>query len=317
MNNEIANKLFPIHKIIIADGDFGGSWVFQKNSVDEEFMQIYSNLYISLNMEGMIEVARLIDFLKLQQKDRQTADVDLSPLQVMTVTCNKNEKTYPMFRLTIEEFPRGRDSGSSWSDPENDIVISSKVWLDIKEKEGDDWRLDCDCIEGWMNSFGITSAAREVIRCREMFYSRPKEDIAMFEYENTMFSLTYHFPEQKCVCGTAIDEHFYNDYEDNNDTKINYLKDIVFFYPKDELVIIHGRFYLNGKFLMDRKEFEDTTGFPYYQAVNMYPREVVDVIIKLFPGAKTYNSWSGWGKLVMGEKRAGRDLHEITFFEDI
>ena len=200
---------------------------------------------------------------------------------------------FPLYKYTYEEHVYGRDGGSEWADPENDIRRGQNLKYWKKENVDSQW------VEIYSEGCGhVEYAASQAVITLEKLRNvcEPGDDVCMFSHGDTMFKRSTYCEDQKAICGEAIDAHYYNEYEDDTSTKRDLLGSFVNFYKTDELAISNGRIYLNGELRLDRKQLKEL-GIEYHQVVNMYPKEVEDKIKELFPEATEYNSWCGWGKL--------------------
>ena len=202
-------------------------------------------------------------------------------------------KHFPLYKYTYKEHVYGRDGGSELADPENDIRQGQTLTYWKKEN------VDADWVEIYSHGCGnVEYASSQAVITLEKIRNviEPGGDVCMFSHGDTMFKLTYYFKDQKAVCGTAIDDHYYNEYDNDNNTKIDLLHSFVNFYKTNELAISNGRIYLNGELKLNRHQIAELD-IEYYQLTSMYEKEVEDIIKRLFPEATEYNSWSGWGKL--------------------
>lgn len=204
-------------------------------------------------------------------------------------------KHFPLWKIELGEYVYGRDSGSPWSDPENDIRKSGSINYYSKESVDSEWIKEYSEGLGEFN-YGLHNAAITLSRLKEHHGMYPTEDHVMFEYNDKMFRLTNWIDYQKCVCGEAIDE-FYNDYEEDSSVKVDVIKSIVFYYKRDTLVMQGGRFYLNGKMVGTKEAIKRNCNIEYHQAEMMYPDNVKETFRKLFPQAKYYKSWQASGSL--------------------
>ena len=202
-------------------------------------------------------------------------------------------KHFPLYKYVYEEYVYGRDSGTEYSDPENDIRKGGGLNYFKKDCVDSEWvkiySEGCGSFE--YAGFQSTSTIAKLINSIE-----PTDDACMFLCGDTMFSFDHYIKSQRCVCGIAIDDNYYNDYEDDNTIKADLLNSFVTFYKTDELAIQNGRVYLNGELKMTKDQIKKA-GFQYHQLTAMFPNEVKEKIKKLFPEAKEYSSWSGWGIL--------------------
>ena len=200
---------------------------------------------------------------------------------------------FPLYKYTYEESVYGRDGGSEWADPENDI--RQKQSLTYWKKVEVDSKWEEIYSEGCGQSdFASSQAVITLEKLRNV--SEPSNDICMFAHGDTIFKRTTYCEDQKAICGEAIDAHYFNDYEGDNSTKVDLLNNFVHFYKTNELAIENGRVYLNGELRLDQKQIADLD-IQYHQLTSMYPKEVEDKIKELFPEATEYHSWCAWGQL--------------------
>ncbi|PFQ75657.1 hypothetical protein COK15_14945 [Bacillus cereus] len=210
---------------------------------------------------------------------------------------NKTEanKHFPLWKVELGERVYGRDSGAPWSDPENDIRKSGSIKYYSKADVDSEWKLEYS--EGMGNfDYALHKTAITLAELQMRYGMEPKETTSMFEYNDKMFIFEHWCPDQKCVCGKAIDE-YYNDYEEDNTVKADIIKSTVFFYDIDCLVMKNGKFYLNGKMVGTKEEIKEKHGIDYYQAEMMYPENIRKKFCELFPEATSYYSWSAAGYL--------------------
>ncbi|PHS61666.1 MAG: hypothetical protein COB12_12060 [Flavobacterium sp.] len=205
---------------------------------------------------------------------------------------NANEY-FPLYKYVYEEGVYGRDSGAEYSDPENDIRRCQHLTYFKK------LNVDAEWVEVYKERCGeaIYAASKAVLtidKLREV--SEPSDDVCMFKYHDTVFVLTNYFPDQKAVCGTALDAHYWNEYEEDNSIKIGLMDSYVTFYTKNQLAIANGRIYFNGKLSLNREQIKQL-GVRYDQIAQMYPRKVEDLMTGLYPEATEYSSNMAWGKL--------------------
>lgn len=201
---------------------------------------------------------------------------------------------FPLYKYEYIESVYGRDSGSAHSDPENDIRKCQNL---IFYKKID---VDSEWVEVYQERCGdVVYAASQAVstldKLNHLF--EPDDNTCMFKYHDTVFRLTHYFPDQKSVCGVALDAHYWNEYEEDNGIKLCLMSSGVSFYQKNQLAITNGRVYLNGELKLNREQIQEL-GVRYDQVASMYPSEVEKKITELFPEATEYSSWSCWGKFL-------------------
>jgi hypothetical protein len=202
-------------------------------------------------------------------------------------------KHFPLWRVDFQEYVYGKDSGNEWDDPENDIRKKGKILYYCKKDFYSEWQEE---YSEWFNSFDYALHQASITLHRLQSIMPPENDVVMFEYHDKMFTFEYWFEDQKCVCGESIDD-FYNEYEDDNNVKVDIVQSYVFFYAKDCLVIKNGNLYLNGELVMKKQDLKEKHDIDKHSVEMMYPSSVQKKIKELFPQAKTYSSWCAGGVL--------------------
>lgn len=164
-------------------------------------------------------------------------------------------------RIVIKESCRGRDGGSEWADPENDITKSGGISVDIfvndEDREerhqhyGQSYAPHCPF-------FGVSSAFTTFIKLLESCYPSEKEvrDIVAFEWRDRVFTKPYVMRDQLCVSGTYTDYEASsdddgrdgeNDSEGRPTVKVDYFRDYVRFHKRNHIEGVGHRFWLDGK----------------------------------------------------------------------
>lgn len=212
--------------------------------------------------------------------------------------------------ITLREYCRGRDSGSEWSDPENDIIKSGSLDVHVHLDRPHDRHVE------WHGGFSpcyplyaIASSYKAYVRLCEHNFPTKKDiqEIVGFEWRDMVFNNPHVIPEQTAVCGGLISkETDKNEMEDGGDEmddsgryrpKIDYFEDHVVWHKRGEIIIVGSTFYLNGKAILTVDEimavFPDAnrysiTGNGFYQC-----EEVLDWIKNQFPEATSLLQSSG------------------------
>jgi len=161
-------------------------------------------------------------------------------------------------KIVLQEHCRGVDSGSEWSDPENDITKSGHTSIDIFVNEEDREKHHQHYDQGYAPHcpfFGVSNAFTTFIKLCEGGYPSEKEakDIVAFEWRGRVFTEPYVMRDQLCVSGTYTD--FNPTSDDDGDiegmskptVKVDYFHDYVHFQRKNQIYGVGHRFWLNGK----------------------------------------------------------------------
>ena len=64
----------------------------------------------------------------------------------------------PRTRIVLKEYCRGRDGGSSWADPYNDVVKSGGISIDIRMDDTDDTQHYDTCYAPFNPLYGVSHA---------------------------------------------------------------------------------------------------------------------------------------------------------------
>ena len=198
---------------------------------------------------------------------------------------NKEEanKHFPQYKVTFEECVRGRDGGSSWADPENDIVRSGSTKYFSKKDVDSEWVLE---YSHGLGDFGY-AFHKAALTLEKIKMSYLPNEIAMFSYHGTMFKATYLFPDQKCICGEAIDKGYINEYEGDNTIKANYLEQILFFYEPDCIVVKGDNAYLSGNWVGNPSQLKKDHGLKPWECI-FDSKEIRAFLKKEYPELKSY-----------------------------
>jgi len=161
-------------------------------------------------------------------------------------------------RIVLQEHCRGRDGGSEWADPENDIVKSGHTSINIFVNEEDAAELNQHYDQGYSPHcpfYGVSSAFTTFIKLCEGGYPSEKEakDIVSFKWRERVFTNPYVMRDQLCVSGAYTD--FNPTLDDDGDVegmgrptvKVDYFRDYVSFHRRNEINGVGHMFWLNGK----------------------------------------------------------------------
>ncbi|MEI6732312.1 MAG: hypothetical protein WCK90_06570 [archaeon] len=224
----------------------------------------------------------------------------------------KDLKCQVRHKIVIQEFCRGIDGGSEWSDPENDITKSGEIVIDVFVNEEDRHQTRESGYGPFNPMFGISSAYVDFIKLLESSFPSAKEarEIVSFDWHGHVFNDASLILDQLCVCGESIDGSYYNDYEENNSVKVDYFKDYVNFHKKDEMVIVGRNFYLNGEKLFGIDDLLEK--FPEAEAYNILGNSfynceyIVDWIREAYP--EVINITGGMFSVSMGKENSETEV---------
>jgi len=135
MNKEVANSYFPLYRAEFTEyfkeevekvSDKVNLLVkvnfYSKSNVDQEWELVYS-----FDMDDIKIAACHVGILYHNQKNN--IGTNIYPLTIDAKGQEVGSK-FPLRKIDIKEFVYGRDTGCSWSDPENDIRI---IIMNMKE----------------------------------------------------------------------------------------------------------------------------------------------------------------------------------------
>ncbi len=197
---------------------------------------------------------------------------------------------FPLWKVEMRESVYGRDSGMSYSDPENDIRKTAMIVYYSKESVDSDWKEEYSEHMGEF-SYGAHQMVITLTRLQELYHSFPDtEKHCMFEHEGRMFKFEYWCDDQKCLCGESIDGDYYDDYNEDWSIKVDMVKSYVFPYEYNELVVMGRNVYLNQKRVGTLKEIAEKCGCEEYQITNMYPDFVRENLGEMFREADSYKT---------------------------
>lgn len=197
---------------------------------------------------------------------------------------------FPLFKYEFEEYVRGRDGGSSWADPENDIRKYAQInYYSKNSVDQDCWKLEYSENTGEL-AYASAQAVITLTNLRERYwFGREVDDYVMFEYHDKMFNITHVFDDQKCVCGRSADGQYFDDREQDDSIKVDFLQSYVSFYEKDDLVVKPYGIFINGKKY-------DHSDFPIDDFEFLKGHELA-IIKEMIPQAKAVITWGGWQSL--------------------
>lgn len=174
-----------------------------------------------------------------------------------------------IYEITWEQYPRGRDSGSEWSDPENDIHTYSK-WEARFLSGFDTGEWISEKGHGW-GFLAVAEVAEKLLRHKEtgylpIFTKEDRETICGFEAYGHVFKGR---PSKQCITGECISGTYHDDY--HQDRNVSMEKGDSFeilntYHRFGELRQINKSLYLNGKLVVsDLNMFlADQFGFGVY-----------------------------------------------------
>lgn len=117
-----------------------------------------------------------------------------------------------------------------------------------------------------------------------------QQEPIMFEYADQIYKCTYVFPEQSCICGTEIlGNTAYGEYHPDG-IKVDYLRNTVFFYDKDNCIVKGNKVFLNGELILTSKELVelcDKIGQQFNQ-LDTYPDKLVKWLKHMYPSLLSY-----------------------------
>jgi hypothetical protein len=221
--------------------------------------------------------------------------------------------------MTIREYCRGRDGGSPWADPENDIVKSGSLEVHIRLDKPEDGHLEWHgCYSPYYPLFAVASSYKSYLKLYEGNYPTKKEtkDIVMFEWRHGMYGKPYIMPDQMCVCGTPIGPEPANldddEERDSDRPKIDYFEDHVRWHKRGDIVVLGGTFYLDGKAVLTvdevMREFPDANRYSITSNGFYDCKNVLDWIRGRFPEATSIEQTNGscsWTNFGTEKKEAG------------
>ena len=168
----------------------------------------------------------------------------------------------PKTKIILKEHCRDRDGGSSWADPENDIVKSGQITIDICMDDSDRRQHYTLGFAPYAPFYGIGMAYTTMLRMFESFLPGKSdiENIIAFEWQGQVFNEVYVMPEDLCVAGKIVgsepevlgDNH--GDDIDDPSVKIDYLQSYVRFHYVNKIYGVGRRFFYNGEVVTTTKE---------------------------------------------------------------
>jgi len=307
MNKEVANSYFPLYRAELYEY-FNGD-VEKVSDTNKVELLVKANLYdkadvdsewslvISTDMDDMMVAAAYISLVYHSiKKDGTVVDSDIAGLGVKG---REISSVFPLRKIDVKQFVYGRDTGSPWSDPENDIRQSLGVNYYLKKAINGEWEIDYD--EGFGSfSYAMVGSIRTMVRLIEHIpyefsaYNTNADDskIAMFEYNSHLFKFKYHFPDQKCVCGDAITD-YYNDYEEDNSIKVDYLESYVFIYKYGAVLLFQKKLYMNAEFMISLEDLSNKYGITSSD-VEWGNDNFKEWLKKGYPDAKSVSTLMSW-----------------------
>lgn len=196
-------------------------------TVKDAIAKKYTKLYIEKFSE--MEDA----FLKIMQLYVQKEKLNSSPLSKVTGKI-KN-------KITFKEYVRGRDGGSEWADPENDIVKSGGISVEINIGANDYQIYDSNGFNPNYPMFGICNAYCTYTKLLEGYWpsKTDQKNIVGFKHGENYYIDPYIIADQMCVCGTNI--------KNGDRIKEDYFKSYMFFQYKDKLYLYDNICMFNGE----------------------------------------------------------------------
>jgi hypothetical protein len=307
MNKEVANSYFPLYRAELYEY-FNGD-VEKVSDANKVELLVKANLYekvdvdsewslvIGTDMDDMMVAAAYISLVYHSiKKDGTVVDSDIAGLGV---SGREISSIFPFRKIDVQEFVYGRDSGSPWSDPENDIRQSLRVTYYLQKAINGEWERDYDDSFGSF-AYAMVGSIRTMVRLIEHIpyefsaYNTNADDskIAMFEYNNHLFKFTYHIPDQKCVCGDAITD-YWNDYDEDTSIKVDYLESYVFLYDFGQVLVFHKKLYMNAEFMITLDNLEKKYGITYSN-VEWGDKNFKEWLKKGYPDAKSVSTFMSW-----------------------
>lgn len=183
-----------------------------------------------------------------------------------------------LMQFAITEYVYGRDTGNSWSDPENDIRKKAKVEYRIRQG----WK--GNIVEFGTGASGITpwavcEAYRNCVRVMEACFPSKEEqkDIVAFEWNDRVYGDPCFRDGSPSVIGKPIDGRevtplpFPGDGRDRGENAdVNYLCDYVFWQKRNEIYIVGGNFFLDGELILNVHQFVQRAGIKWSDDHDLY-----------------------------------------------
>ena len=210
---------------------------------------------------------------------------------------NKHEtnQNFPLWKVVLREFVYGRDTGSPWSDPENDIRKDAKAIYYSKAHADAEWKEEYSEQIGF--EYGFHQAAITLYKLQTLHGYYPiRGKHCMFEYADRMFRLEFWSDYDKCVSGRAIDGDYWDSYNEDDRIKVDMVNSVIYLYDADEFVVKWRNVYLNGKKVATVSELAEKLGVKEINIDMMSPESVRDRIKELYPEAKTYSTFGAGGR---------------------
>jgi hypothetical protein len=204
------------------------------------------------------------------------------------------KKHWKYYVITVEEFVRRKHK---WGETREDV--RGKTTYSILTSKG--WKTD---FEGGGSNFStaLIFVAPQYYKMVEggvpyhLSYfdvdEPDKERYPLFRYKGYYFKTKYFFPEQKCIAGESLGDDYYNDYENNNEVKVEVWDTYCF---ERDIVYVDGGFLIyndhveklgprnryklsgildDGDFKTLRRRFPKAIGFNnHMQSTNWKPEE--------------------------------------------
>lgn len=199
---------------------------------------------------------------------------------------------FPLWKVEFIEGVYGRDSGSPWADPENDVRRYQEVRYLSKKDVDSEFELEYRERTG-KAAYGLSQAVITLDKLKMIQGLYPPDiKTAMFSYQGSMFSYKHFDYQEKCIYGECIDGS-YNFGEDNS-VCVDVVKGHVVCYDEDCIVMYNGKYYFNNALIGTA----ETINVDYESAQMMYPESVRQEFLKMFPSAKTYKSDIASGSMI-------------------
>jgi hypothetical protein len=306
MNRDVASIYFPLYKAEIEEF-FDGQiqtvsdilplrisvTLKSKKDLDSEWEEVKKDIFDNL------EIA--CSYISIWYDNFKVNNALYSQLERKAIlNVVKIANRLPLRKIEVEEYVYGRDSGSPWSDPENDIRKNCEINYYIKKGIKSEWILD------YSQGFGEFLYAISIInKTVSDLYMIPFEfdprntsnldDIVMFSADGHMFQFDHHYFEGKSIYGAAITD-YWDDYNDDNIGKFSYVENYVFLYKKDEIVLFMNNFYMNAKKIISVSKLKSKHNITDVDIAIMSDK-VIKWFKNNFPNAKSINTWSGYYNL--------------------
>jgi len=163
-----------------------------------------------------------------------------------------------LMQFIVTERVYGRDSGCSWSDPENDIRKKAGIECMVRLGWGGDI-VNFSTGASRLSSWSICEAYRNCVRVMETgFPSREEQkNIVGFEWNDRVYGNPFFRTDDPSVLGDPIDGRTLTSLPFPGDGReldgradINYLHDYIFWHQRNHIYIVGGNFFLNGEMIL-------------------------------------------------------------------